>query len=107
VKSTRFAPIRRDRSHAWREETGADARDHEHDAGLQRPPTEHVLLVERVRDVEHRRAAEQEQRADVRADERRRPEEREPDERLVDRPLDHDERPEQDGADAEDGDALR
>ena len=64
----RRADPRRERAGARPDGGGDETRAHEDEAGLQRPPAEHVLEVEGGDEVERGRRAEEQQRAEVRAD---------------------------------------
>ena len=101
------ADPRRERAGARPDGGGDETRAHEDEAGLQRPPAEHVLEVEGGDEVERRRRPEQEQRAEVRADQQSRAEDPEADERLLDRALDGDEQRDQDGGDHEGAERSR
>ena len=62
---------RSQRACARTDEGGDEARGHEHQPGLERAPSEHVLQVKRVDNVECGCSAEQQRRADVGAHEQR------------------------------------
>src|SRR3954464_854525 len=88
-------------SRAGPDESRDEPRRHEDEAGLERPPPEHVLEIQGRDEVERRRGAEEEQGAQVRADQQSGAQDPESDERLLNAVLDSDEERSEHGRDPE------